>query len=60
MGTGEDVAGKSGCMTDPDAGLEIKEEVLKRLRESLETPQEALLSPAQMRRRLKRKAAGGG
>ena len=45
---------------DPDAGLEISEAVLKRLRKSLETPQEALLSPAQMRRRLKRKAAGGG
>ena len=55
--------GELGPMTtdnlpDPDAGLEIKEEVLKRLRASLETPQEALLSPDQMRRRLKRKANG--
>ena len=46
-------------LPDPDAGLEISEEILKRLRASLETPQEALLSPAQMRRRLKRKTAGG-
>ena len=46
-------------LPDPDAGLEINEEILKRLRASLETPQEELLSPDQMRRRLKRRAAGG-
>jgi hypothetical protein len=39
-------------MPDPDSGLPLNEELLKRLYDSLRTPQESLLSPDQMRRRL--------
>lgn len=39
-------------LPDPDAGLELNEELLKRLHDSLETPRESLLTPEQMRSRL--------
>ncbi len=39
-------------LPDPDAGLELNEELVKRLHDSLETPQESLLSPEEMRKHL--------
>ena len=39
-------------LPDPDAGLEINDEILKRLHDSLETPDDLLYSPEQMRRQL--------
>ena len=37
---------------DPDEGLELKPEVVERLKRSLDTPPESLLAPGEMRRRL--------
>ena len=39
-------------LPDPDAGLELNEELLKRLRDSLDKPADSLLSAEAMRRRL--------
>lgn len=40
-------------MPDPDAGLELNEELVKRLYRSLDKAPESLLSPEEMRKRLK-------